>query len=81
MATIFVHHLRPLLFVPSGQHGGVRGGVRSVAFPSALYDLSSGTAESRDVMDQYPDVVRRLSKFADLIRADLGDSITETKIR
>ncbi len=62
-------------------NGGVRGGVHAVKFPSALYDLSSDVGESRDVMANHPELVTRLNKLADQIRADLGDSITKTKAR
>jgi len=62
-------------------NGGVRGGVHAVKFPSALYDLSSDIAESRDVMANHPEVVTRLNKLADQIRADLDDSITKAKVR
>jgi len=60
---------------------GLRGGVATVRFPTALYDLANDIAESNDVSDEHPEVVTRLSGFADQIRVDLGDSITKTKGR
>jgi arylsulfatase A len=54
---------------------GLRGGVRTVKFPTALYDLSTAIAESSDVSPEHPEVVARLSSFADQIRGDIGDSI------
>jgi len=59
----------------------VRGGVTTVEFPNGLYDLASDIAESKDVSDEHPETVTRLSKFADQIRGDLSDSITKTKGR
>jgi hypothetical protein len=58
---------------------GVRGGVTTVKFPNALFDLANAVAESNDVSKKHPDIVTRLSQFADQIRGDLGDSITKTK--
>jgi arylsulfatase A len=60
---------------------GVRGGVTTVKFPNALFDLASDVTESNDVSEEHPEIVTRLRKFADQIRGDLGDSISNTKSR
>jgi arylsulfatase A len=60
---------------------GVRGGVTTVKHPTALFDLASDVAESKDVSDEHPEMVARLNRFADQIRVDLGDSITKTEGR
>jgi hypothetical protein len=39
-----------------------------------LYDLAKDESETTNVADRNPDVVRRLETFADVMRADLGDS-------
>lgn len=57
---------------------GVRGAVTTVKMPTALFNLASDIPESTDVSDKQPEIVTRLSKFADQIRDDLGDSITKT---
>jgi arylsulfatase A-like enzyme len=60
---------------------GVRGGVSTVKVPAALFDLASDIGESKDVSDEHPDIVTRLSELADQIRGDLGDSISKTNGR
>jgi len=60
---------------------GLRGGVTTARFPTALFDLATDIAESNDVSGEHPEIVARLSRFADRMRVDLGDSITRTKGR
>ena len=43
-----------------------------------LYDLAADIAETTNVIDRHPDVVKELSALADACRCDLGDAITET---
>jgi hypothetical protein len=38
-----------------------------------LYDLEADVGETTDVVQQHPDVVRRLLGLAEKARADLGD--------
>jgi len=40
-----------------------------------LYDLENDIAETTDVHEKYPDVVARLTKYADEYREDLGDEL------
>jgi arylsulfatase A-like enzyme len=40
-----------------------------------LYDLEADLAESRDLADQYPEVVSRLELLAEKCREDLGDDL------
>jgi arylsulfatase A len=47
--------------------------------PLALYDLESDVGETKNVADQYPDVVRRLEALAEKAREELGDSATDRK--
>jgi arylsulfatase A-like enzyme len=44
-----------------------------------LYHLEMDLAESRDLASRFPDVVEELTAYADKIRAELGDSLTDTK--
>jgi len=44
-----------------------------------LYDLQNDVGESENVIDQFPDVVARLKKAADVCRAELGDSLQKQK--
>ncbi|MEZ6087871.1 MAG: sulfatase [Pirellulaceae bacterium] len=43
----------------------------------ALYDLDHDVNETTNVIDQHPDVVAMLEKYADEARADLGDKLTK----
>jgi arylsulfatase A-like enzyme len=40
----------------------------------SLYDLQSDVGETSDVASQHPDVVERMQRLADAMRADLGDA-------
>jgi arylsulfatase A len=42
-----------------------------------LYNLDSDISESTDVAAANPDVVEKLTKLADKIRAELGDGLTK----
>jgi arylsulfatase A-like enzyme len=57
-----------------GQPGKYDYGVR---IGLELFDLESDIGESRDVAAEHPDVVERLTRLADAMRADLGDNLTE----
>ncbi|WP_298861011.1 sulfatase [uncultured Gimesia sp.] len=45
----------------------------------ALYDLSNDISESKNVADQNPKVVKRLTVLAEKARADIGDTGTKRK--
>jgi len=51
-----------------GQHG--RYGRRRIGL--SLFDLSEDIAESTDIKDKYPDVVKRLEELAVVARGELG---------
>ena len=44
--------------------------------PPALYDLSRDAAETKSVLDQHPNVAKRMRAHMDEARKDLGDSLT-----
>lgn len=45
----------------------------------ALYDLKSDVGETTNVSDQHPEVMKRLMKYAEEIRSDLGDKLQKKK--
>ena len=42
-----------------------------------LYDLENDVGEKNNVVDQHPDVVKRLEALAEQARDDMGDSLTK----
>lgn len=74
----FPHSYRTL----SGRKGGTGG--KPVAYDqtkigTALYDLKNDVSETKDVADQFPDLVARLKAMGEAARADLGDKLTGRK--
>jgi arylsulfatase A-like enzyme len=47
--------------------------------PAGLYNLEADIAEQHDVSAEHPDVVARLSKLAETMRRDIGDSAKGVK--
>ncbi|MFT6881023.1 MAG: arylsulfatase A-like enzyme [Arcticibacterium sp.] len=47
--------------------------------PLALYNLRRDAGEEYDVQRLYPEIVKELQAYAAVVRADLGDDITEVK--
>ena len=45
----------------------------------ALYDLETDKAETTNVAEQHPEIVKRLEALAEVARADLGDSAMKRK--
>jgi len=71
--------LAPASIKLSGVEGiATRHGYRIEQLELSLFDLATDPGESRNVADQYPDVVKRLTDLADAARRDLGDSLTNT---
>lgn len=58
----------------ASRHGG-----RVEQLELSLFDLSVDPGETTNVAAQHPEVVARMKKLADPIRADLGDSLTGVK--
>ena len=56
-----------------------RGKQASKGEPAALYNLASDIGESTNVAKEHPEVVLRLVKFGERMRADLGDDLTGVK--
>jgi arylsulfatase len=66
------------------ENSGIRGiasrhGYRVEKTELALYDVRSDPSESRNLATQHPEIVARLQEVVRAARADLGDSLTNTK--
>jgi arylsulfatase A-like enzyme len=69
-------NLKPDSISKSGVEGiASRHGYRVEQLPLSLYNLSDDPGEQRNVAEQHPDIVSRLSALAETMRADLGDSL------
>lgn len=55
----------------ASRHGG-----RVEKIELSLFDLDADPGETKNLAEQHPEVVERLKKLAEPIRADLGDSLT-----
>ncbi len=69
---MFPHDARTMRGQTPG-HDGVPGKYGNLKVGLELYDLDADVGETRDVAAEHPDVVARLQKAADAIRARLGD--------
>ena len=69
---VLPHQNRTMEGQPSGKDG-IPGKYVHRHVPLSLFDLENDIGETTDVSNQHPDVVQRLQKAADAIRADLGD--------
>ena len=56
-------------------HGGQPGRSQQIQVPLSLFDLEQDIGETTNIADQRPEVVRRLMKFVERARSDLGDSL------
>jgi arylsulfatase A len=74
---IFPHKYRTLNGQPGGENG-IPVDYDSAEAGLELYDLHSDLGETTNLADKYPEIVAKLSKMADEMRADLGDSLTKT---
>ncbi|NOT61282.1 MAG: sulfatase-like hydrolase/transferase, partial [Acidobacteria bacterium] len=73
-------NLKPASITMSGIEGiATRHGYSVASLELSLFDLSKDIGERNNVAAQHPDVVERLSKLAQAMRADLGDTLTKTK--
>ena len=70
--------IRRWAVVPGGT-GGKPAAYKEAEVPLSLFDLDSDIGETTDVKDQHPEVVATISKLADQMREDLGDSARNMK--
>ncbi|MEQ1853320.1 MAG: sulfatase [Chthoniobacteraceae bacterium] len=73
---VFPHTYRSAVGMPRAT-----GGIPSLYKPAkvekpALYDLTADVGETTDRAAEHPEVVAKLSKFADQMRGELGDTLT-----
>jgi arylsulfatase A-like enzyme len=74
---VFPHEYRSLVGNPG--RDGKPAGYAQRKTGLALFNLADDPTESRDVKAEHPDVVERLEKYADEIRSELGDPLTQTR--
>jgi arylsulfatase A-like enzyme len=58
---------------------GKPGQSQTLQLEKALFDLENDAGETRNLIDQYPGVARKLKALAEPARVDLGDSATNRK--
>lgn len=76
---ILPHTYRTMKDRPDSKDG-LPGLYRNIKLEAAeLYELKNDERELQDVTAQHPNVVTRLTAFAEQTRADLGDTLTNTK--
>jgi arylsulfatase A len=68
----FPHAYRTMTESKGG--GGTPGDYRQEQIGLSLYDLEADAGETMDVAPQHPEVVARLTAFAEIARRDLGDT-------
>jgi arylsulfatase A len=69
----FPHAYRTLAGKKGGT-GGIPVPYEKARIDLALFDLENDIAETTDVKDQHPDIVKTMEALADQMRQDLGDS-------
>jgi arylsulfatase A-like enzyme len=74
----FPHGYRTLAGRPGGK-GGSPAAYHQAKIGLALFDLETDPGETNNVIDQHPDVVAKINRLADRMRAELGDSSTGQK--
>ncbi|HEX6986878.1 MAG TPA: arylsulfatase, partial [Planctomycetaceae bacterium] len=62
-----------------GGTGGMPAPYATKRTELALFNLAEDVGETRNVAAEHPEIVARLTKLADAMRADLGDSLTGRK--
>ena len=75
---VFPHRYRTLNGHPGGA-GGLSVPYKHKDAERALYDLDKDPGETKNVIEDFPDVVMRLEKSAEEAREDLGDKLTHRK--
>lgn len=75
---VFPHQYRTL--AGPGGTNGIPSKYKQVKLEkNALYDLKTDVSEKNDVAETHPEIVERLSSFAEKTRADLGDALKNEK--
>ncbi len=72
-------NMKPAAITQSGIQGiATRHGYRVAEQSLALYNLREDIGETKDVSAAHPEIVERLTKLAEPLRMELGDSLTKT---
>jgi hypothetical protein len=72
-------NMKPAAITQSGIQGiATRHGYRVAEQSLALYNLREDIGETKDVSAAHPEIVERLTKWAQPLRLELGDSLTKT---
>lgn len=72
-------NMKPAAITQSGIQGiATRHGYRVAEQSLALYNLREDVGETKDVSAAHPEIVERLTKLAEPLRMELGDSLTKT---
>ncbi|MBC8182184.1 sulfatase-like hydrolase/transferase [candidate division KSB1 bacterium] len=74
----FPHNYRSYKGVEPGKDG-FPGPYASAECGLELYDLENDISETKDIADQFPEVVKNLQTLADKKREELGDRLTNVK--
>jgi arylsulfatase A len=74
----FPHEYRTMQGQTLGKDGKP-GPYATKKIEESLFDLEADPAETRDVHEKNPEVVKRLKELAQKAREELGDSATKTK--
>ncbi len=75
---VFPHRYNSLEGRPGGT-GGLPESSKAKQAELALYNRKNDPGETRNVIDQYPEIYAELSKAAERWRHELGDKLTKTK--
>ncbi|RYD20902.1 MAG: arylsulfatase [Verrucomicrobiaceae bacterium] len=76
---VFPHTYRTMADAPKAT-GGIPGKYQQTSMDNPqLFDLSKDIGERTDLAADHPNVVEKLQAFSKTMRADLGDTLTQTK--
>ncbi len=74
----FPHSYRTMAGKPGGK-GGIPNPYSQAKIELSLFDLKNDVGEQHNVIDQHPEIVARLQKYAEAAREDLGDRLKKRK--
>ncbi|MFZ4413917.1 MAG: sulfatase, partial [Bacteroidales bacterium] len=75
---VYPHTYRSYLGVEAGKNG-MPGPYNIASCGKELYNLRTDRAETKNVIDQHPDIVAAIDTIADIARDDLGDFLQNKK--
>jgi arylsulfatase len=73
---VFPHTYRSAVGMPRATGGMPSNYTVAKVEKPALYDLTADVGETTDQAAEHPEIVAKLSKFADQMRGELGDTLT-----